>query len=80
MPERPEDLAEYETLLRDWEQTGFIQPGWSIHYDAGEGAYVMTFWLSSRTMYSLTEANMDYYIIGVSDMAHFRSGRKKDGE
>lgn len=75
--QRAEDKAKYQELLAHWEKIGFIQSGWSVTWDEGDGAHRVSFFVGKR-MYVLTEAAFDFYVIGVADMGEFLKPRKSD--
>lgn len=74
------DKREYETTLASWAAMGFIAFGFqalqapSVVWDTGDGCWRISFQINKK-VYSLTEAEMDYFIVGVTEMAAFRQGR-----
>jgi hypothetical protein len=75
--EREQTRQEYESVLTRWEAEAFVQPGWSITWNEGDGAWTMEFQVGKK-IYVLPEAAMDYYIVGASDReAHQDEGLKK---
>lgn len=74
--QRAADKAEYARILSDWEQMGFIRPGWSIFWDGGEGCWRMEFeQTTNKRIYVLTETAMDYFVVGVAEWAAFMRGK-----
>lgn len=62
------DQEEYEKILRHWQDIGFINTGWHIRWSEGEGSWRMTFSVGKH-VYDLTEAAMDYFVVGANHMA-----------
>lgn len=71
MHERAWHEKEYSGYLRHWEGTGFIKPGWSVRWDEGAGAHVISFETLKDKTYELSESEFDYYMAGVVDSADF---------
>ena len=74
----PELREALEGDLRGWQEIGLIQPGWTVRWDAGVGAWRCEFrTCRSDLKYDLPEVEMELFRDGVAVMAqHLRPGRE----
>lgn len=73
--------ATLAAVLEHWDGVQAIEEGWTVEYDAGDGAYRATFTLrpnvfpgTKRRRYSFTEAEFCQYVLGVADLAPEKAG------
>lgn len=62
--------AEFEGILAKWVEGGFIEEGWRVRWDVGEGAFETTF-RRKKHVYSLGERDMNMFILGATEMSGF---------
>ncbi|MFC4328369.1 hypothetical protein ACFPC0_11075 [Streptomyces andamanensis] len=62
-------------VLRAWEARGLVEPGWSVEYNDGDGAYRARFTLvagaglsSARRRYDLSELEWCTYVMALADL------------
>ncbi|MBL1115410.1 hypothetical protein JK364_23860 [Streptomyces sp. 110] len=76
-PKWQEQLA---SVPRAWEAVGLVEPGWSVEYDGGDGAYRARFTLAVEDSaelrrYNLSEIEFCSYVMALADLAPGVAGR-----